>query len=309
MKIYFRHNLRLMQIFIFSLITVYCLLSTASYAETPGRIISLAPSVTEILFAAGMGDRVTGVTTFCDYPQEAKKRQKIGGMSNPSLEAVISLRPDIVIMTTDGNPKEFEYKLRSMKIKTHIFEALTLNELPDGIRKIGMALDQKDKFDVLASNIEETINSYKVTRQEAKHPLIPLAKGGRGGITNYEIRTPKSEMKKVLFIIWPEPLVVAGPRTAVDDAINLLGGINIAGDAKSRYPKYSIEEIIRRSPDVIIIGKMREDIQKISGRLLERISTVPAVKNKKIFYTGDSLYRLGPRVIEGIEEISHYMND
>jgi iron complex transport system substrate-binding protein len=78
------------------------------YADPPKRIISLAPNITEILFALGLGDSVVGVTIFCDYPEEAKKKQKIGGMSNPSLEGVVSLKPDIVVMTTDGNTKEFE---------------------------------------------------------------------------------------------------------------------------------------------------------------------------------------------------------
>ncbi len=78
---------------------------------TPQRIISLAPSTTEILFALGLGDNIVGVTTFCDYPEEAKTKPKIGGMSNPSLEAVVSLKPDIVVVTTDGNPKEFEERL------------------------------------------------------------------------------------------------------------------------------------------------------------------------------------------------------
>ena len=110
-----------LNLFILSLFTFYFSLFTFSYAESPNRIISLAQSMTEILFAAGHGDRIVGVTTFCDYPLEAKKKPKIGGMSNPSLEAIIALKPDIVVMTTDGNPEEIEHKLSSMKIKTHVF--------------------------------------------------------------------------------------------------------------------------------------------------------------------------------------------
>jgi iron complex transport system substrate-binding protein len=82
--------------------------SAAEPASPPKRIVSLAPSMTEILYALGLGDNIVGVTTFCDYPEEAKKKPKIGGMSNPSMEAVLTLKPDIVVLTTDGNPKEFE---------------------------------------------------------------------------------------------------------------------------------------------------------------------------------------------------------
>ncbi|MEF9438407.1 MAG: helical backbone metal receptor, partial [Candidatus Mariimomonas ferrooxydans] len=193
--------------------TVSFSLFPASYAESFERIISLAPGMTEILFAAGMEDKIAGVTTLCDYPEEAKAKPKIGGMSNPSLEAVVSLKPDIVVMTTDGNPKMFQQRLGSMNIKTFVFEALTLSELPDGIRDMGIALGEKEKFDNLALKIERSTNRFK--------------------------KTKKTGSTKVLFIIWPGPLIAAGPGTAIDDAINLLGGINIAGDAKSRYPNAS----------------------------------------------------------------------
>jgi iron complex transport system substrate-binding protein len=269
---------------IFSLLLIFnCQKSTVPHDELPNRIISLAPSITEILFAAGLGDRVVGVTNFCDYPEEAKQKPKIGGMSNPSLEAVVSLKPDIIVMTTDGNPEEFEQRLHSMKIKTYVFKSRRLSALPDGIRKMGIALDEKDKFDTLALNIEQELKRFRDKGQETR------------------------DRQKVLFILWPEPLIVAGPGTAINDSINLLGGINIAEKAKSRYPKYSIEEIIRQSPDIIFFGRGK-GMDKISSKLLKRLSSVTAVKNKKVFYVSDSLYRLGPRVIKGIEELAGYFD-
>lgn len=271
-------------VFIFSLITFHSSLVTVSHAEAPKRIISLAPSITEILFAVGLEDKIVGVTNFCDYPEEAKEKPKIGGMSNPSLEAVVLLKPDIVIMTTDGNPKEFGQRLRSMKIRTYVFKSRRLSELQDGIRKMGIALDEEDKFNHLALSIEQAINKFRTQN------------------TEYRI-----QRKKVIFILWPEPLIVAGPRTAINDAINLLGGINIAEVAKSRYPKYSIEEIIRQSPDIIFFGKGK-GMDKISVKLLKRLSSVSAVKNKKVFYVSDNLYRLGPRVINGLEELAGYLD-
>jgi iron complex transport system substrate-binding protein len=227
----------------------------------------------------GLGNRIVGVTNFCDYPDEAKKKQKIGGMSNPSLEAVISLKPDIVVLTYDGNPKEFEERLRSLKIKTFVFKARRLLELSQGIREMGIALEVKEKAEILAKEIEMAINKFRVIRSS-------------------------NQKKKVLFIIWPEPLIVAGPGTAIDDAITVLGYENIASKAKASYPKYSLEEIIHQSPDVIITGKGHTNMKEISSTLLKRLKNVPAVKNKRVFYVSDSLYRLGPRVIKGIEEIA-----
>ncbi len=251
--------------------------------ELPNRIISLSPNITEILFAMGLGDKIVGVTNFCDYPEEVKKIPKIGGMSNPSLEAVVSLKPDIVVMTTDGNPKEFEERLRSLKIRTYVFKARRLSELPLGIRELGLALDVKDKAEILAKEIEGTMN-------KVVHSSL---------ITHHS-----SLKKKVLFIIWPEPLIVAGPGTLIDDVITLLGAENIAAKAKTSYPKYSIEEIIRQSPDVIFIGKGHTDIKKVSENLLKRIALVPAVKYNAVCYMSDSIYRLGPRVVQGIKEMA-----
>ncbi len=263
-----------------------CFLFFASIAaaEPAQRIVSLAPSTTEILFAAGLGDRIVGVTTFCDYPEEAKSKPKIGGMSNPSLEAVISLKPDIVIMTTDGNPKEFEQRLRSMNIRTYVFRARTISQLSDGIRNLGREIEQEEKFNRLALDIKKSLNDVQSGAQQNN--------------------------TKVLFMIWPEPLMVAGPGTAIHDAINLLGATNIAEDARIQYPKYSIEEIVRRSPDIIFIGKAYGmDMQKTAVGLLTRISYIPAVKNNKVFYVSDHLYRLGPRIIPGIKELAEYLRN
>lgn len=259
------------------------LLTPAHAGETPNRIISLSPNTTEILFAMGLGDKIVGVTNFCDYPEEVKKKPKIGGMSNPSLEAVVSSKPDIVVMTTDGNPKEFEERLRSLKIRTYVFKARRLSELPLGIRELGLALDVKDKAEILAKEIEGTMN-------KVVHSSL---------ITHHS--SPK---KKVLFIIWPEPLIVAGPGTLIDDVITLLGAENIAAKAKTSYPKYSIEEIIRQSPDVIFVGKGHTDIKEVSENLLKRIALVPAVKYNAVCYMSDSIYRLGPRVVQGIKEMA-----
>jgi len=262
----------------------YLLFASTVFAEPPKRIISLAPSTTEILFAAGLGDSIVGVTTFCDYPEEARSKPKIGGMSNPSLEAVISLKPDIVIMTTDGNPKEFEQRLRSMNVRTYVFRARTIAQLPDGIRRLGQEIDEEGKFNRLALTIKESLNELQTGEQAGN--------------------------KKVLFMIWPEPLMVAGPGTAIHDAINILGATNIAEDARIQYPKYSIEEIVRRSPDIIFIGKAYGmDMQKTAVGLLSRISYIPAVKNNKVYYVSDHLYRLGPRIIPGIKELAEYLKN
>ena len=271
---------------------IFVSLSGTAFSAAPERIVSLAPSVTEILYAIGLEDKIVAVTNFCDYPPHAKEKPKIGGMSNTSLEAVVSSKPDIVVMTTDGNPKEFEDRLKQLGIKTYVFKSRQLAELPEGIRELGMFLGAKEKAYKLADEIESKLKKSEV---RGTHPVDG---------------SQKSEVKgKALFIVWPEPLIVAGPGTAIDDALQLLGWENIASDTGIKYPKYSIEEVILRSPDVILIGKsMGVDTKENSKGLLKKLDMLEAVKKGRVFYTGDTLYRLGPRIIEGIDEMAGYLN-
>ena len=272
-------------------------------AEPPQRIISLAPNITEILFAMDLGDRVVGDTIYCDFPEAAKKKPKVGGMSNPSIEAVVSLKPDMVIMTTDGNMPEFKERLRAFKIKTYVFRARKLSELPQGIRDMGLSLGVKEKADALAGSIAAAINKYKTSSRIQSARRKPKAKGS--GSREEDQLAAK---KKVLFIVWPEPLIVAGRDVAIDDAITLLGQDNIASRVKAPYPKYSMEEILHNPPDVILIGQGHADMKEMSKDLLRKLALVSAVKNGKVFFLSDSLYRLGPRVVQGIEEMSRCLN-
>ena len=269
-------------------ISVILGLSCPAFAAVPGtspqRIISLSPATTEILFALGAGEQVVGVTSFCDHPAAAKEKTKIGGMSNPSLEAIISLRPDIVVLTTDGNPQEIDARLRALGIRTYVWTERTLAELSPGIRRLGAALAMPAQGERLAGEIDRALRTHGSEGREQ----------GRG-----------AGRKKALYIVWPEPMLVAGPGSAIADALDLLGIENIAARAQTSYPRYSIEEVIRAAPEVLFIGKgSGMDMRSVSDGVLKKLASVPAVKNGKVCYVGDGLYRLAPRVIEGIEELA-----
>ncbi len=256
-------------------------------AELPKRIVSLAPNITEILFAIGVQDRVVGVSSFCDYPQEAKMKPRVGGMSNPSLEAVVALQPDLVIFSIDGNPKAFEERLRSMKIPTFTLRAKRIRELSEGIRQVGAVAGASSRAEKLSKELEQ-----KIALIEQRQVAAATQR--------------KRSRLKVLFIIWPEPLIVAGPGSIADDALKMLGAQNIAGTTRSAYPKYSIEEILRRDPDVIFIGK-GTGMDRVSEGLLRRLGNVSAIRTSRVFYVSDHLYRLGPRTIQGVEELARYL--
>ena len=270
------------------LFAVFCLPLAACCAESPKRIISLAPNITEILYAVGAEDRIVGVSSFCDYPEAAKKKPKVGGMSNPSLEAVVSLKPDLVLFSIDGSPKAFEERLRTMKITTFTLRSKRIAELPQGIRQIGAAVGAVEKAEKVAREMETKIRDISEREKTFR---------------NLHRTTIKP---KVLFIIWPDPLIVAGPGSITDDALRIVWAENIAGKAISAYPKYSIEEILRQSPDVIFVGKGK-GMDKVSEGLLKRLRSVPAVRTNKVYYVSDYLYRLGPRTVMGVEELARYL--
>ncbi len=271
-------------LFGFALLGVMISACTA-FCAPPVRIVSLAPSVTEILFDLALGDRIAAVTDFCDYPGEAKRKPKIGGFANPSLEAIVAIRPDLVIMTEEGNPVEVYRRLKKLGIKTYVFRAKRLGDLPQGIRDLGGVLGIADVADRRASDVEKQ--------------LAGLAKKAK-------FFQPGRKAIKALFVIHPEPLLVAGRETVIDDALTLLGLNNIAADAGTKYPKYTIEEIVRRSPDVIFIGQGPMSAN-LSKSLMKRLETLEAVRKGRVYYVSELLYRLTPRTILGIEEISEHL--
>jgi iron complex transport system substrate-binding protein len=256
-----------------------------SSVPPPIRIVSLAPAMTEILFSLGLGERVVGVTTVCDRPDDARRKTKIGGMSNPSLEAIVTLKPDMVVMNTDGNPKAVADRLATLGIKTHVFTARRLAEIPAGIREMGEALGVRSAADLLAEKIETSIRN---------------AGSLQSGKSSFAVGVGK----KVVFIIWPSPLIVAGPGTILDDAMKMNGLNNIASDARVPYPRFSLESVIERQPDLILIGKGHNDtMKKLSKGLLKSLRSLEAVRRGRVCYMDDGLYRPGPRIPAGMEEL------
>ena len=271
-------------------VAVLCLLFLIGWSEAPlcgtlpppQRIVSLAPAMTEIIFSLGLGERVVGVTTACDRPDEARSRTKIGGMANPSLEAIVVLKPDIVVMTSDGNPKAIAERLRKLGISTHVFTSRRLAEIPAGIREMGQALGAQSAAGRLAKNIEKAIRDVSRSHQEKSSP----ARAGVG--------------QKALFVIWPSPLVVAGPGTILDDAMKLSGLNNIAADGTVAYPRFSVEAVIERQPDLILIGKGHDDMKTLVKGFLKSISMLDAVKKGRVCFMDDALYRPGSRIPAGM---------
>lgn len=249
--------------------------------QPPGRIVSLAPAMTEMLYAMGLGSRVVGVSNACDRPAEVSTKPKVGGMPNPSLEAILALKPDLVVMTREGNPKSIADRLTKLGKKIYVFKASRLSELPAGIREMGQALGAHDAAEGMAHKIENAM-AESSSRQQKR---------------------PKAE-RKALFVIWPKPLIVAGGTTIINDAMKVNGLTNIAADTSVAYPHYSVEAVMQRQPDLIIIGAAHDpDMKRQSKDLMKHLGMLNAVRKGHVCYVGDALYRPGSRIAEGLAEL------
>ena len=256
-------------------------LTSATAAAPPERIVSLAPNLTEILYDLGVENRIAAVTDYCDYPPRAANKPKIGGFVNPSLEAIVSLRPDCVVMTEDGNPKVVDRRLRALGIRTHIFRARRIQDLPREIRAMGRILCVGAMAERQADRIENRIRRIADRSKTAS----------------------QGNIQPGLFIFQPSPLIAAGRGTTVDDAFAILGIDNVAASAPTRYPKFSLEEVIRLRPDALFFGKGRGMEERIKP-LMERLATLEAVRAGRVFFIGDAVYRLGPRIAASLEEMA-----
>ncbi len=243
--------------------------------EPPRRIVSLAPSLTEMACALGLEKNLVGVTTFCDRPASIKGKPTVGGPANPSLEAVLNLKPDVVLVDEEGIGSKLANRLQKLGIRTVTFHGSRLDKLAPAIKQLGSDLGVRQPAEQLASRIEQSLKPLK---------------------TGAPIKT--------MFVIWPDPLVAAGPGSLLDDAMRLSGMTNIASDARSGYPRLSLEAVITRNPQLIIAGQG----EKLAGpmkRMLGHLNSLDTVKQGRVCMVSDALYRPGPRIPEGIAELRH----
>jgi len=260
----------------------------ASNPKIPERIVSLAPSITEILFELGLNKKIVGVTDFCNYPEEAKAKPRIGGFFNPNLEAIVSLEPDLVIGISNLGNKSVIKGLVSLDIQTLMVKSFMIDDILDSVLKIGKATGVMSRADDLVLDLRKRIEKIK-----------DLIRG--------------SKKVKVLFVFSYEPLIVAGKETFADELLSLAGGENIVRDIKGRYSRYSIEEVISKEPEVIIAtvhenpSSLLKESKNVRG--WEKWKNLLAVKSGRIYVVSEDFYfRPGPRFILGLEKIAEILH-
>jgi iron complex transport system substrate-binding protein len=247
----------------------------------PQRIVSVAPNVTEILFALGLEDRLVGVSVYCQYPPEALKKEKIGGYINPSLEKIVALRPDLVIGIAEGDLRTFVDKLAGLKVPVYITNPRDALEVLTSVQKIGEVTFAPEAARRIVRSMEERVRRVQDKVQDRPRP-------------------------RVLHILDFNPLISAGKGTFVDDLIRLGGGRNVAETATGKYPHFSMEEVLVQDPEVILLASMKsQDPLVKQRRWWERWKTITAVKQGRIYVLdSDLIHRPSPRIADGLEQVA-----
>ena len=248
---------------------------------TPRRIVSLSPSITETLFALGLGDKVVGVTDWCDYPPEALEKPKVGGYADPDIEKIVALNPDLILVA-HGTPMEVINTMVELGLTLFGIKTTDLDDLLNDIQRIGEITDKELEAQALTS--EMAVRIQAVTNQTEELEQRP----------------------RVFYIIWNDPLQTAGSGTFIHELIEKGGGVNICGNLTG-YPTISIEEVVARNPEVIITSSWPGVYEWAMNETA--LNATDARQNGRVFACDDNLVqRPGPRLPKGLEWFAHFIH-
>jgi iron complex transport system substrate-binding protein len=278
-----RQELRGIPLIITVLLFIYGQGSAAGAESRTHRIVSLAPSVTETLFALGLGPEVVGVTTHCDYPAAAQKITKIGGFMSPSIEAIVAKRPDFVIGVSSATDPAKARELENLGFKVTLISLASLSDILSSIKDIARLLGRADVGEQLVDKIKRQIDQTKK-------------------------RVARAPRRSTLLAVGVRPLVAVGGKNYIDELITLAGGENIAHNAAQPWLNLPDEYVVAKAPQVIIQAGMGSE-RGSSIKNWEDLKSIPAVRDGRVYsYPSDKILRPGPRVGEGLEEIARMVH-
>jgi len=246
--------------------------------DDPGRVISMAPSITEIIYALKEENRLKGVTRYSDFPTAAKKLPRIGSYVRLDIERILALNPDLCIATKDGNPKAIVDRLTSLDIPVYVVNPHDLNSILETILEIGAILNADHRAKALIGDLSRRIR--RVENRAAQSDYRP----------------------RVFFQIGISPIISAGRGTFIHQLIDTAGGVNLAAGSKA-YPRFSTEQVLALEPEVLIITSMaRQAVFEQVRDEWRRWPDIPAVRDERIFLVNSDLFdRPSPRLVSGLE--------
>jgi iron complex transport system substrate-binding protein len=254
-------------------------------AAAPARVVSLAPSITEMLFAIGAGGQVVGVTQFCDYPPEAVTRTKVGA-GFPNIESLVALKPDLVVTSKDFIRPDTLAKLDQLKIPAVVFvDAATVEDVYAHIQTLGRMLDRRPAADALVGAMRQRVAAVKAKTEALPRP-------------------------RVLYVLNSDPFVTVGAGSFIHQLIGLAGGVNVAQASPIAYPRLNLEEVLKQDPEIIVFpAGASEGVPEEQRQRWRQWTTVTAVKRDRFAQVPSVLLdRPGPRVVEGLEALARQLH-
>jgi iron complex transport system substrate-binding protein len=252
-------------------------------SSVPQKVVSLAPSVTETLFALGFGDRLVGVTTSCDYPAEALKIPKIGGFMSPSLETIAAKRPGLVIGVSSATDPAKAREMERLGLKVTLISLASVNDILNSIKSIARLLGSPQAG-------EKFVRKITLRMDQVKERVAPAPR------------------RSTLLLVGIRPLIAVGGKNFIDELITLAGGRNIAGDAAQPWLNLPDEYVVAKAPQVIIEAGMGSERDQAAIHWAD-LKSIPAVQQGRVYrYPSDKILRPGPRIGEGLEEIARLVH-
>ncbi|HEX3145051.1 MAG TPA: cobalamin-binding protein [Pyrinomonadaceae bacterium] len=247
------------------------------------RIVSLAPNLTEIVYAVGAGEQLVGDTEYCDYPPQAKNVAKIGDTLHPSIERIIALKPQIVLVSTASQLESFTKQLDEQHIAVYVTEPQNLDDALKSIQTLGDALNHHDKATTLVDELRRRSSAVE-NAVKASQPV------------------------KVFYQVSGEPLYTIGRESYLTDLVRRAGGVSVTADVPGAFPRFSDEAALALRPDAVILstgGSMGE----ANATIAPSLKNSPAVLNNRVYrINGDLLSRPGPRLVDGLEAIARALH-
>lgn len=238
------------------------------------RAISLAPSITEMIFAVGAGDRLVGVTSYCNYPEDAKAIQKIGDTMTPNMETIVALKPDVVLVSTASQLESFTRVLEENRISVFVTNPKDLDGVFGNLRLLGELFGTQRLADDTVGRLRQRLKEIE--------------------------SFPRYGTERVFVQISKEPLFTIGKESFLTKLIELADGVSVTADVETAYPKLSPEAAAALDPDVIILSDSSDN-----GEPNDALKNSKAVKAKRIYkIDADIISRPGPRLVDALEQIT-----
>lgn len=249
------------------------------------RIVSLAPSLTETVYALGIQDRLAGDTDYCDYPPDAQKKPKVGGALNPSLEEIAALHPDLVLVTKGLNRLDTVNALQTLNIPAYATDPHNIDQVISSTRRLADILGVPDAGVALATDLARRLDELQA-------------------------RLVKAPTRRVLFVVWDEPLISVGKDTFVADALRRAGAESIV-DSSQNWPQISLEEVVRQQPDFLVFAKGHSSSGSVDP---ETLASRPgwrgldAIRNRRFAVISEAVNRPAPRIVSAIEDLARQLH-